>query len=120
MPRAIRATCRFTPPRGGEPVPVEAVFAEFCDRGYEPGQRYSAAGEPVWAQPHDGSAPLTNNVRGKVVLLARSKAAVHIITQCKHAATAGAVAVILVHTGDALEPVPDFFTNNTNEHVQIP
>jgi hypothetical protein len=43
--------------------------------------RYSAAGEPVWAQPHDGSAPLTNNVRGKVVLLARSKAAVHIITQ---------------------------------------
>eukprot|EP00961_Rhodomonas_salina_P238369 3221768-Rhodomonas_salina.4 len=48
-PPIFRATCKLTPATGGDPVAVEAYFADFCPREYEPGQVYCCAGEPVWA-----------------------------------------------------------------------
>ena len=33
--------------------------------------RYCVAGEAVWAMPYDGSAPLTNDVRGRIVFVER-------------------------------------------------
>jgi hypothetical protein len=48
VPR-FKARCHMTPPSGGEPVMIDAIWAAFSSREIEPGQKYCAAGEPVWA-----------------------------------------------------------------------
>jgi hypothetical protein len=53
-PPKIAASCALVPPTGGDPIYVEAVYAAFSPR------MTSALVEPVWADPSDASAPLTN------------------------------------------------------------
>ena len=98
------ATCHLTPPLGGDPVGVEAVWAAFSPRGLAPGQRHCAAGEPVWADPPDASSALVNAVRGKIVFIVRGN--VDWTTKAQHAEQAGATGVIFINSEDALDPLP--------------
>jgi hypothetical protein len=114
-PPRFLATVHLTPPLGGDPVGVDAVWAGFSPRGLAPGQRYCAAGEPVWADPPDASGPIVNAVRGKILFILRGN--VDWITKAEHAEEAGAAGVIFVNSEDALDPMP---VSGGNEQARIP
>ncbi len=123
-PIAWRAACCF----GDENnvLEVEAVFAAFSSREFEPGKTYCCRGETVYAQvilildpqsesslltlcvceqPKNATAPLTNNVQGKIAVIDRGVNT--FFEKVHHAANAGAIGVVFVDNNDRLMQVPE-------------